>query len=252
MRNHSILVKLISPVLVVQFFTSCGSSGNSPSDKTILTDTIKPAVSDIDRSIPGSFSTQTRIKFDSSQVKIFLDSFKIFKIFENDIYTFYRSRNFAFAWFDEKGMIEPANNLYNRIQNISEQGVPDRLPYKEDFTNLIESIGTENRAYATLELMLTSQYLEYANTVWKGLNEKQMQGIKWLLPRKKISNRQLLDSLSGTTFLENEPVYKQYPLLKAYLKKYNDLKENNTLPEIKSNKKKLQPGDKIFRFYSGL
>jgi len=243
MRNHSILTRLISLVLVGLFFISCGSSGNSASDKTSLTDTIKPAISNIDRSIPGSFSTQTKIKFDSSQVKIFLDSFSIFKIFENDIYSFYRRRNFAYAWFDEKGMIEPANNVYNRIQNISEQGVPDRLPYKEAFTNLIESIGTENKAYATLELMLTSQYLVYANTVWKGLNEKQMQGVEWLLPRKKISNRQLLDSLSGTTFLENEPVYKQYPLLKAYLKKYNDLKQNNILPKIKSDKKKLQPGD---------
>ena len=49
--------------------------------------------------------------------------------------------------------------------------------------------------------------------------------------------------MAGTTFLENEPVYKQYPLLKAYLKKFNDLKQNNSLPLITSDKKKLQPGD---------
>ena len=229
--------------MALLLFISCGSSGNNASDKTAITDTIKPVVSNIDRSIPGSFSTQTKIRFDSSQVKIFLDSFSKFKIFEKDIYSFYKNRKFAYAWFDANGMIEPANNLYNRIQNISEEGLPNRLPYKEAFTNLLESTATENKPSASFELMLTSQYLMYANSVWKGLNEKQMEGIEWLLPRKKISNQQLLDSLAGTTFLENEPVYKQYPLLKAYLKKYNDLKQNNSLPIVAANKKKLQSGD---------
>ncbi len=242
MRNHSLFTKIISPVLALLLFVSCGSSGNNASVKAVIIDTIKPVVN-IDRSIPGSFSTQTKIRFDSSQVKIFLDSFSKFKIFEKDIYSFYKNRKFAYAWFDEKGMIEPANNLYNRIQNITEEGLPNRLQYKEAFTNLIESATTENKPSATLELMLTSQYLVYANSVWKGLNEKQMQGIEWLLPRKKIGNQQLLDSLSGTTFLENEPMYKQYSLLKAFLKKYNDLKQNNSLPTITSDKKKLQPGD---------
>lgn len=193
MLKQSILTRLISPVLVFLFLISCGSSGNSPPDKTAVTDTIKPVVSNNDRSIPGSFSTQTEIRFDSSQVKPFLVSFPKFKVFEKDIYAFYKNRKFAYAWFDEKGMIEPANNLYNRIQNISEEGLPDRLSYKEAFTNLIELIGTENEPSASLELMLTSQYLEYSNSVWKGLNEKKTQEIEWLLPRKKISNQQLLD-----------------------------------------------------------
>ena len=243
MSNNLLLTRLISPVLAVLFFINCGSSGTNASDKIAINDTIKPVVSNIDRSIPGSFSSQTKIRFDSSQVKIFLDSFSKFKIFEKDIFSFYKKRKFAYAWFDANGMIEPANNLYNRIQNINEEGLPDKLSYKEAFTSLIESIGTENEPSAALELMLTSQYLVYANSVWKGLNEKQMQGVDWLLPRKKISNQQLLDSLGGTTFLENEPVYKQYPLLKAYLKKYNDLKQSNKLPIIITDKKKLQPGD---------
>ena len=229
--------------MALLLFISCDISGNNAPDKTAITDTIKPVVINIDRSIPGSFSTQTKIRFDSSQVKIFLDSFSKFKIFEKDIYSFYKNRNFSYAWFDANGMIEPANNLYNRIQNINEEGLPNRLPYKEAFTNLIELIANESNPSASLELMLTSQYLVYANSVWKGLKEKQMQEIEWLLPRKKISNQQLLDSLAGTTFLENEPVYKQYPLLKAYLKKYNDLQLNNSLPIVTAYKKKLQAGD---------
>ena len=243
MSNNLLFTRLIFPVLAVLFFINCGSSGTNASDKIAINDTIKPIVSNIDRSIPGSFSSQTKIRFDSSQVKIFLDSFLKFRVFEKDIYSFYKKRKFAYAWFDANGMIEPANNLYNRIQNISEEGLPNRLLYKEAFTNLIELIATESKPSASLELMLTSQYLIYANSVWKGLKEKKMQEIEWLLPRKKISNQQLLDSLAGTTFLENEPVYKQYPLLKAYLKKYNDLKQNNSLPIVAANKKKLQSGD---------
>lgn len=91
--------------------------------------------------------------------------------------------------------------------------------------------------------MLTAQYLMYAKKVWQGLSELETKEIKWLLPRKKISYQQLLDSLSGNTFLNNEPQCKQYHLLKSYLKKYKAIKLKNNLPIISTDKKRFKLND---------
>ncbi|HEY6435599.1 MAG TPA: hypothetical protein VIY47_03350, partial [Ignavibacteriaceae bacterium] len=116
-------------------FTNCN---NSKKTTPSTTDTIATVpVKEI--GIQGSFSTQTKIGFDSVLVQSFIDSFPKFKTFEEDIYNFYRGRNYAYAWYDDKGMIEPATNLYNRIQNISDEGLPDSVPYKASFTALMET-----------------------------------------------------------------------------------------------------------------
>lgn len=240
MHISTFISKITTPVLLLVIFISCGNNSNSKvSAPTIAKDTILP--SNKDQSIPGSFSTQTQLTFDSALLKVFLNSYNQFKPFEKDIQSFYSNRKYAYAWFDENGLIEPANNLYNRISNITEEGLPDKIPYKENFTGLMETSG-ENKASDSLELMLTCQYLAYAKYAWQGINDKDAKAIEWLLPRKKLSYSQLLDSLSNKS-LANEPVFKQYHLLKDYLKKYRDIQSNNPLPFIKTDRKKLELGD---------
>lgn len=228
--------------MLLVVFLSCGNN-NSQNTTPVLPapgDTIKP--SNNDPSIPGSFSTQTQLTFDSGQLKLFLKNYSQFKPFEKNIYSFYRGRKYAYAWFDENGLIEPAGNLYNRIINITEEGLPDKIPYKESFSNMMEAAGTENKPSDSLDMMLTCQYLAYAKYVWQGLSEKDAKAIEWLLPRKKLSYTQLLDSLSNKS-LSGEPVFKQYNLLKEYLKKYRDILAQKSLPIIKTEKKKLELGD---------
>jgi len=188
--------------------------------------------------IPGNFSAQTNLKFDSTIIKTFLDNFPKFKPFEKDITTFYKERKYAYAWYDDKGLIEPASNLYNRIMNISDEGVTDSVPYKNIFKALMDTVTDADKIAPNIELMLTAQYLAYAKKVWQGLSEKQSLAAEWFLPRKKLTSQQLLDSLvSGKNFLENSPVYKQYNLLKNYLKKYNELKAQGNFEAIKADKK---------------
>lgn len=220
---------------VCVLFTNCNNSATSitPSKK----DTI-PKLAVKEMGIRGSFSTQTKITFDSSAIKIFLDSFPKFKILENDITGFYKARNYAYAWYDDRGMIETAHNLFNRIQNISDEGLPDVVTYKNEFTSLMETEEGTDKITPTTELMMTAQYLAYGKNVWQGLSEKQSLSIEWLLPRKKITSQQLLDSLiKGSNVLENSPVYRQYNLLKDYLKKYNLIQAKGALETIKADKK---------------
>jgi L,D-transpeptidase YcbB len=241
MHISSIISKITLPVLLLAIFISCGSNGNSKMPVVdIAKDTIAPSHND--QSIPGSFSTQTQLTFDSSYIKIFLSTYSKFKPFEKDIYSFYRSRKYAYAWFDENGLIEPADNLHNRVDNISEEGIPDRIPYKQNFTVLMETAETDTKPSDSLELMLTCQYLSYAKNVWKGLSETEIKDLEWLLPRKKLTYSQLLDSLA-TKSLANEPVFRQYHLLKDFLKRYRDIQSKTPLPLIKTDKKKLQLGD---------
>lgn len=241
-------MKTIKPVYllfifaVVVFVTGCQSNDGQNKPAAVKTDTIGPA-SNQDASIPGSFSTQTVLKFDSAAIKLFLDSFPKFAAFKEDLYQFYRNRKFAYAWYDQNGLIEPANNLYNRILNINDDGVAAQLPYKENFTEMMEAVANENQPSSKTDLMLTCQYLEYGDVVWKGVSEKAFNEMDWLLPRKKLSYAELLDSLTGNQLLSNEPVYRQYHLLKEALKKLRTLQSQKILPVIKTDKKKLQRGD---------
>jgi murein L,D-transpeptidase YcbB/YkuD len=169
-------------------FISCSNNGNKNISETSI-DTITPGFSNLDISIPGNFSSQKFLFFDSTLLKIFINQYPYFKSFEKDMYSFYKKRRFAYAWFDENGMIEPAHNLYNRIQNITDEGIKDKLHYKENFTELLEEAEQESKASTSLELMLTAQYLDYAKNVWQGLGEKQTQSIQWLLPKKKLNSQ---------------------------------------------------------------
>ncbi len=232
-------------ITIVFLFTGIAFANCKSQVKTVIaTNDSIPKATAKEMGIPGSFSAQTKIKFDSAIIKSFLDSFPKFKAFQKDIVGFYKGRNYAYAWYDDKGMIEPANNLYNRILNISDEGIPDSVPYKTAFSALMETEEGSDKIAPTVELMLTSQYLAYAKNVWVGLSEKQSLATEWLLPRKKISSQQLLDSLgSGKNFLDNSPTYRQYALLKEYLKKYNNLKVQGKLEPIKADKKLYKLAD---------
>ena len=230
----------ITTLFLSILFANCNNTTSSSSTNK---DTI-PKEAEQEIGVKGSFSSQTKIKFDSTNIKIFLDSFPKFKPFEKDIRNFYVSRNFAYAWYDENGLIETATNLFNRVQNIKEEGVPDTVPYKSEFISFMETAVGNDSVAPPLEMMLTAQYFAFAKKVWEGLDEKQTLAIEWFLPRKKFTSEQLLDSvLSGMKISENSAILRQYNLLKEQLKKYRLIEEQDTLGLIKADKKTYKLAD---------
>lgn len=218
------------------------SNGNSKENMKVDS----ALVSQKDPSIPGNFSTQTTLYFDSAVIPVFLKQYPLLQKYTHDLEAFYRARNYAYAWYDNQGLIEQAANLYNRIQNIKEEGLPDKIPYKQEFTVLMENNGMDSTGQPSnfTELMITAQYFFYADKVWTGIDEKQSRANEWLLPRKKLPYDTLLDSLiSGKDILTEAPVYRQYELLKAQLKKYRDIAAAGGLPRIPSPKKSYKTGD---------
>jgi len=212
-----------------------------------------PVKSNIDPSIPGNFSTQRSMRFDSIQINQFLSQYPLLKEYGNDIQKFYNTRQFTYAWFDSLGIIEQAGNLLNRVENIADEGLTQKVLYKGAFDTLVadEQNKTNDKTTApnvdiNTELMLTAQYFYYARHVWQGLSEKETRAMDWFLPRKKIEKDALLDSLLRSptdSFLADEPLYYQYYKLKDQLKEYRSIAGKGGWPTIKADKKKYQAGD---------
>ncbi len=226
-------------------FSACRSTNGK--EKEIAVDSVPKPASDI--TLPGNFSTQTKLKFDSTAIPAFFQQYPQLKPFEKELQEFYRSRKFSYAWFDQKGLIEQAGNLYNRIENISDEGVPVQLLYEEEFHKMMDNDSTENltdKANPRVELMLTAQYFFYAKKIWTGLGIKGMKESNWDLPRKKLAYDAFLDSLleaPSSAFMKNEPVFRQYGLLKSFLKQYRSIEESGKWKTIKPDQKTYRLGD---------
>jgi murein L,D-transpeptidase YcbB/YkuD len=209
-------------------------------------DSINKVVRDAAQDIAGNFSDQNSLRFSASRIDSFFARYDSLRIFQNDLNKFYTSRNYAFAWYTENGgLTEQASHLYMRLENLPEEGLNIVLPYKRTLDSLINVSNTQSlEQKSETELMLTSLYFFFAQKVWGGLEESDTQQVDWLMPRKKLSYSALLDSVlkTGNTSNVKEPVYRQYNLLKEYLKKYKALPVDNSAISLPGNKP-IRPGD---------
>jgi murein L,D-transpeptidase YcbB/YkuD len=202
------------------------------------------STSDWNRTIPGNFSEQSKMVFDSSQLAPFFKSYPLFKAYAAEIHHFYQSRNYAYAWFEQGKLIEQAGNLTNRVLNLQNEGIDHAAPYQLQLDSLINDPELRQPDIRA-ELMLTAQYFAFSKLAWQGLDKAASQAAGWYVPRKKVDYEQYLDSLlkqpaKMTAF--GEPVYRQYELLRAYLKKYRDLEtRDDWAPLIITGE--LKPGD---------
>ncbi|MDR3712880.1 MAG: L,D-transpeptidase family protein [Puia sp.] len=210
-----------------------------------------------DASIPGNFSPQEVIRFDSSLIPLFIRRFPVFGPLQKDLQRFYAGRSYAYAWYDKKGVIEQADNLFNRVMNITDEGIPDKIPYKDtlaalmnEFTGPPENSPGDTRitgnGYTEKELMLTAQYFNYAGLAWQGLPENKTRSMNWFLPRKRLDLPALMDSLlrdTSSALIRYGYSYRQYNLLRSYLKKYRELETPGNWPSFSSARKSYKPGD---------
>ena len=67
------------------------------------------------KEIAGNFNTPSNFVFDSTTISMFLQTYPAFNPFKTELLTFYRKRNFAYAWHLPSGLIEQSYILYNPI-----------------------------------------------------------------------------------------------------------------------------------------
>ena len=194
--------------------------------------------------IAGNFSSQLRISFDSTQLDTFLLEYPKLKRYENDLRSFYRKRNFSYVWFEDSKLIEQAGNLINRLKNLEDEGIFKRLSYTNTLDSLsyVSGIGSKKtKPNIKLELLLTSEYFVFFNLAWEGMNPVVSKTNSWFLPRKKIPYDLYLDSLlklPAKNLSDKEPVYRQYELLKTYLRKYRKIDAQSDWFPINKNANK--------------
>jgi len=202
-----------------------------------------------DPSIAGNFSNQTTLQFDSSEIDLFLEKFPKFADHRSELTKFYTKRKYAYAWFDRNGLIEPSMDLYNRILNISDEGLEIDIPYLTEYRRMMEedsSVKRSNKGDIRLELMITAQYFHYAREAWSGLPESASKAEKWFIPRQRINYERLLDSLLTETDNARaliEPLPRQYSLLRSYLKKIKEIDQSGKWIDIVADQKKYVVGD---------
>ena len=229
--------------------TLLSCNGNSTERGTPIPVDTLPASKKADASIPGNFSAQTRLRFDSTQIDTFLAKHPEMREFGREMRRFYRGRSYAYAWFDDRGLIEQTADLFYRIENITEEGIPFHVPYMKEYRLMMVGDDTNEPQTALspqTELMITAQYFHYAKDAWAGLPESKTRELDWYLPRKRVGYDVLLDSMLGAISEGRplqEPVNPQYTRLKGYLKRFREIEKKGTWLTIKADKSRYQKGD---------
>lgn len=187
--------------------------------------------------------------FDSIQINIFFKTHSAMKKYANQTWAFYRKRKYAYAWFKNDQLIAQATNLANRMLDLTSDGVFVQLPCHQEFDSLLQKANIKaikNQWSLTLELMLTTQYFIFSKIVWEGMSPSVSTFAKWHLPRKQVAYNNYLEDILNSPLGQlpsNEPVYRQYELLRSFLIAYRawDVKEKwLPIPAIKHS---LKPGD---------
>ncbi|MGV3698212.1 L,D-transpeptidase family protein [Flavobacterium sp.] len=185
------------------------------------------------------------VSFDSSLVSTFYAKYPNLIVYKNQVVSLYEKNDFDFIWYDKKGRKETADVIYNKINNLYQEGVQAKLPYKETLDLLIQK--NTSRPDVDTELFLSNYYFFYVNKTLQGIDSTKMKEVEWYLPRKKQSYVGYLDSLLVDPKLidNNEQHIAQYYKLKTVLQKYREIEQKGGWDSIKvpTEFTKIKPGD---------
>lgn len=234
--STSFMKKILPVLIVIVLMAACKQGPEKPKVK-------KQQKKAWDKTIPGSFSQQVKLKLDSAELDSFFVHYPSLNQYAAQVKDFYKDRKFAYAWFDKGKVIEQAGNLANRVMNLENDGVYRKIPYQPTLDSLLhgqEAKPKTPRPDINLELMLTAQYFAFANMVYNGVDASVSKASGWKVPRKKANYKAYLDSLlSPSAKQTQEPVYRQYELLKRFLKRYRHLDTTERWEPIIAKKLKL-------------
>lgn len=187
------------------------------------------------------------IQFDSTKVAGFFTKYPDYKEYESEIRELYKKHDYHYIWFDKKGVIEFAEAVFNQVNQISAEGVPAKLPYKEQIDNLFYE--NENKdPDVNSELLVSAMYFFYAKNVYQGLDTKDSKQTGWYLPREKTSYVAYLDTLMKDPKLLKKDDSEMIPLyynLKKGLQKYREIEKKGGWEAItiEDGVKSLKVGD---------
>lgn len=234
---------------ILTFSTGCGA-GDSNAVHTPGPDTT--VLAEADTVIRGISHPLSGIVLDSLMIEGFLKTFPQFKEFANDFRLFYRNRSFNYAWFDQGGLIEPAQVLMSHMQETKDRYISYNIPYQDTLRKMFgHDDNTEDinrlKPDPTSELMLTGQYFHYAKKRWGQRLEGKQESVEWYIPRKKLDYTGLLtQALEGGNYdsISNSVMNQYYFGLRKALNTYRGISEKYPQPFTQiSISGRIRPGD---------
>jgi murein L,D-transpeptidase YcbB/YkuD len=187
---------------------------------------------------------------DSALVLQILDEHNASRTIRTGILSFYTQRKFVGAWVSELGVNEFAGSFINILNNeeiliadsVTRALKPDHL-YRDVVSN--KNLTCSDSVIPRLEVLLTLNFFQYASRNWGGVNQEISKRAGWFIARKEVNYEKLLNDFltNKNQFRVNEPVFRQYILLKQFLRKYNYVAENHQWPTLPATLK-IKPGKK--------
>lgn len=185
------------------------------------------------------------LSFDSTLVATFYAKYPKLILYKKQVVSMYQKNSYNFIWYDKKGRKETADVIYNKINNLFEDGVLSKVPYKETLDALFQK--TSAKPDIDVELFLSNYYFYYANKVLQGIDDTKSDELGWYLPREKKSYITYLDSLLVDPKLidKKERHIEQYYKMKTVLKRYRDIEEKGgwNAVTVPANFVSIKPGD---------
>lgn len=190
-------------------------------------------------------SEDVSLTFDSTLVAAFYAKYPKLVLYKNQAVDLYRKNQYTYIWYDKKSRKETAEVIYNKMNNLFEEGVQAKVPYKDILDGMFQK--TSTKPNVDVELFLTNYYFYYTNKVLQGIDSTKVEELGWYLPRKKSSYVQYLDSvLVDPKLMDNkEQLIGEYYKLKDVLHKYREIEKNGGWEpiEMPSGFKMIKPGD---------
>ena len=149
--------------------------------------------------------------FDSTSVTSFFKTHPLLQKYEADVKKLYQKHQYHYVWFDKKGINEFANLLYDKTNNLEEEGVEINVPYKTKFDQIHSNLNKNTKPNIETELLHSSLYFLYVMNVYNGLDSDKSKEVEWYIPRKQQSYVSYLDSLLTDPSLLNKEEKNLFP-----------------------------------------
>ncbi|MGQ3086702.1 L,D-transpeptidase family protein [Flavobacterium sp.] len=187
------------------------------------------------------------IPIDAAAFDPYFKKFPQYKEFEKDIRELYQKHD-HYIWHEKRGLIEFAEVLYNRVNQLDDEGLPMKIPYKKNLDEVFEDAGRGEKPNMESELLISSMYMYYAKKVINGLDASKSRETGWFLPREKMDYVGYLDTLMKEPQKikgDKSELFAMYFNLKKGLAKYREIEKKGGWGEIVLDKgvKSLKEGD---------
>lgn len=191
---------------------------------------------------------------DSSWIGFFLSKSDTGHKLHHELFLFYQKRNYLAAWIHKGGINENAGNFINLLNNeqfLKKSEEPASLPELQalfqEALKKFRKIRCHDSLALKLEVLLTLNFFKYASRNWGGVSDDVLKQVNWFIVRKQINYERLLSDFLNSTHpaFINEPVYRQYSLLKNHLQKYYEIDLIGGWLPPSEGEYKLKKGDSL-------